>query len=122
MTLDQPADPSGELAAPRRATTRIGMINSQHSCAEQRDGEGVRCVEEADGAAEFLVVALIANDLPLHVGTLVDLHRPSVKERRTYSLGSTPTAYLDLACRCWAFLDRLAAVHDYGAADNEGGS
>ena len=35
---------------------------------EEREGEGLRCVEEADGPAEFLVVALIANDLPTHVG------------------------------------------------------
>jgi hypothetical protein len=33
VALDQPADPSGESAAQRRAATRIGMINSQHSCA-----------------------------------------------------------------------------------------
>jgi hypothetical protein len=37
------------------------------------EGESVRRVEETDGTAEFLVVALIASDLPTHVGTLVDV-------------------------------------------------
>ena len=37
MVLDQPADPSAESAAQRRAATRIGMINSQHSCAMTRE-------------------------------------------------------------------------------------
>jgi hypothetical protein len=57
------------------------MINSQ-----QREGEGVRRVEESDGTAEFLVVALIASDLPIHVGTLVDVRSPNVNVRRTNSL------------------------------------